>query len=223
MPKVARDSERGGATRQRLIEAGLSLFARYGYEGVSTRALAKEAEVNLAAIPYHFGGKEGVYLAVVQQLAAAVGPPLHAMASQIEMRLAHADRQQAEALLARFIDTLARTVLGGRDLALRARFMLREQIDPTPAFDYVYGSFIAPVHGCATHLVARLLDLDPADPGTILRAHALLGQILGFAIARETVRRRLGWHDEYTSEHIDAVARVVVELSLAALKREPES
>jgi AcrR family transcriptional regulator len=223
MAKNARESDRGEATRQRLIAAGLSLFARYGYEGVSTRALAKAAKVNLGAIPYHFGGKEGVYIAVVEELAAAVGPTLHAMAGEIEGELAGAGRAETEALLARFIETMARTVLGGRDLALRARFMLREQLDPTPAFDRLYESFIAPVHGCATRLVGRLLGLDPADPDTILRAHALLGQILAFAVARATVRRRLGWREEYTGEQIDAIARTVVELSLAALGGRPKA
>src|SRR5579862_9588675 len=50
--------------RLRLLEAAIDVFGRHGFDGASTRMLAKAAGVNLQAIPYHFGGKEGLYLAV---------------------------------------------------------------------------------------------------------------------------------------------------------------
>ncbi|MCX7227577.1 MAG: TetR family transcriptional regulator [Burkholderiales bacterium] len=50
--------------RQRLLGAGLKLFAEHGFEKTSVRALAQEAQVNLGAISYYFGDKEGLYRAV---------------------------------------------------------------------------------------------------------------------------------------------------------------
>ena len=58
-------------TRERLLAAGLALFGRHGYDGVTTRMLAAAARVNQSAIPYHFGGKEGGYRAVAEFIAAA--------------------------------------------------------------------------------------------------------------------------------------------------------
>lgn len=52
-------------TREKLIEAATPLFAWKGFAGVSIRELAKAAEVNSALISYHFGGKEGLYAAVL--------------------------------------------------------------------------------------------------------------------------------------------------------------
>ena len=49
-------------TPARLVAAGLKLFSEHGLDGVTTRALAAEAGVNQAAIPYYFGSKEGVHL-----------------------------------------------------------------------------------------------------------------------------------------------------------------
>ena len=54
--------------RERLIAAGIAIFARPGYEGASTRMLATSATVNLATIPYYFDGKEGLYHAVVRRI-----------------------------------------------------------------------------------------------------------------------------------------------------------
>src|SRR3546814_4367559 len=65
--------DRGEETRQRLLDAAIDVFGRRGYEGASTRALAGAAGANLAAIPYHFGGKEGLYLAAATHIAEQIG------------------------------------------------------------------------------------------------------------------------------------------------------
>jgi AcrR family transcriptional regulator len=215
---IATEASRGDPTRQRLLEAGLELFGKHGFDGVSTRALAAAARVNLAAIPYHFGGKEGVYLAVVDHLASAVEGPLSAMVTEIEAALGRPrSRAETEALLARLIGTLARILLGGDQQALRIRFMMREQLQPTAAFERLYARFIEHVHRCVTRLVAVLLGTDPEAPATILRAHALFGQILGFAVAQATIRRRMGWKGDFTPAQIEEIAGIVVEMTLASL------
>lgn len=55
-----------GATRQRLLRAGARLFSRQGYDDVSVEDLASRAGVNRALISYHFGGKRGLYVAVLE-------------------------------------------------------------------------------------------------------------------------------------------------------------
>src|SRR5690242_3694147 len=52
--------DRGAETRERLVEAALDVFGRFGFEGATTRQIAKEAKANLAAIVYHFGSKEAL-------------------------------------------------------------------------------------------------------------------------------------------------------------------
>src|SRR5215510_4746466 len=54
------------ATRQSLIKAATTLFAEHGYDGASVRAIVARARANQAAINYHFGGKEGLYLEVLK-------------------------------------------------------------------------------------------------------------------------------------------------------------
>ncbi|MFN8841173.1 MAG: TetR family transcriptional regulator [Burkholderiales bacterium] len=46
--------------RQRLLAAGIKLFAEHGFERASVRALAQAARVNLGAISYSFGDKVGL-------------------------------------------------------------------------------------------------------------------------------------------------------------------
>jgi len=52
-------------TRMRIIKAAARIFAEHGYEGASIRNIVANADVNQAAINYHFGSKEGLYRAVL--------------------------------------------------------------------------------------------------------------------------------------------------------------
>jgi AcrR family transcriptional regulator len=56
--------ERGG-TAARIIDAARSCLLADGYAGLSTRKVADRAGVPLSQIHYHFGGKRGVFLALV--------------------------------------------------------------------------------------------------------------------------------------------------------------
>lgn len=53
------------ATRARIVQAVTPVFAADGYAGASTRRLAAAANINVSTLAYHFGGKEGLYHAVL--------------------------------------------------------------------------------------------------------------------------------------------------------------
>jgi len=46
------------STKQRILEAAETLFARHGFAGASLRQVTSAANVNLAAVNYHFGSKD---------------------------------------------------------------------------------------------------------------------------------------------------------------------
>jgi AcrR family transcriptional regulator len=62
----------GEDTRERLLNAAEQLFAEQGIAVTTLRALTRAARVNLAAVHYHFGGKEGLLDAVVERRAIAM-------------------------------------------------------------------------------------------------------------------------------------------------------
>jgi AcrR family transcriptional regulator len=57
-------------TPERVLQAAREVFARDGYEGATTRQIAAAADVNIATLAYHFGGKEGLYRAVLDRMYA---------------------------------------------------------------------------------------------------------------------------------------------------------
>lgn len=203
-------SQRGEDSRRRIVEAALDVFGHYGFEGATTRRLAVAARVNLAAIPYYFGNKEGLYRAVAEHVADSVRARQEPLAVEAMQAVAGPGLTPAAALslLERLLDGLAAMILGAEDADRWAHFMIREQMDPTPAFDILYDRFLGPMHRLATALVARIRGLAPDDPEAAITASTLVGQVMVFRAARATVARRLGWND-YTDARIQRVQAAV--------------
>ena len=53
-------------TRARLLNAAARLFAEHGFARVTVRDICRKARANVAAVNYHFGGKDGLYQAVMR-------------------------------------------------------------------------------------------------------------------------------------------------------------
>lgn len=87
------------ATRQALLQAGAELFSERGFDGVSTSEVAARAGVNKALISYHFRGKRGLYVAILES----------AFASLVErLRAIETDTKSAPDTLRAFLETFAR-------------------------------------------------------------------------------------------------------------------
>src|SRR5690349_23937924 len=52
-------------TKERILDAAEALFLEHGFEATSLRAITAAADVNLAAVNYHFGSKEELFQAVL--------------------------------------------------------------------------------------------------------------------------------------------------------------
>lgn len=210
-PKSPQSSvqQRGEDARRRLIEAGIEVFGISGFEAASTRHIADKAGVNLAAIPYYFGSKEGLYRAVVEYIASD-DEPAASTARRIEALLIdiQPSRKEALELLQELLDTLAITVIASDGKDHYNRLIMREFLDPSAAFDILYENFMERILRPCTVLIARLTDKTANDPECAVRAFALVGQILVFRTTRAAVSKRLDWQD-FTQERVDLIRSVI--------------
>lgn len=222
MPELL-PSDPGLDARQRLIEAGLEIFGAFNLEGATTRQLAERAAVNQAAIPYYFGGKEGLYLAVIEYMLEHKGARVLPVAVEIrhEMSGRQLVPEQALALIRKLFATIVSVLLEDQATTTWARIIVREQMQPTKAFDLVYERLIRHVHEALSALLAIVLQRKPTDPIVILRGHALVGQIMIFLSGRETICRRLNWN-KYSASEIRQIQQAIGEQLDLLLERESE-
>jgi TetR/AcrR family transcriptional regulator len=61
------------ATPKRVLTAARRVFAERGYEGASIRLITARAKANLGAVTYHFGSKERLYNAVLNEFTVPLG------------------------------------------------------------------------------------------------------------------------------------------------------
>jgi AcrR family transcriptional regulator len=208
-------------TRERLLRAAVEVFGRHGFAETSTRMLASAAEVNLQAIPYHFGSKEGLYLAAATHIADQLLEHLGPWRERARARIAAGPlaTEEAKSMLADMLTVMASMLLMERSAPI-ARFVVREQMEPTDAFDHLYERVMEPQLELARKLVGLLLGSDPRSARVRLRTLALIGSVLFFRFGQATAKRQLGWSETGPRE-LAAIRGMVVE-SIAALG-EPRS
>src|ERR1700722_15199573 len=64
-PSSRAPSRVSGDTKTRLLDAAEALFIDAGYEAMSMRLITARADANLAAVNYHFGGKDALIHAML--------------------------------------------------------------------------------------------------------------------------------------------------------------
>jgi AcrR family transcriptional regulator len=209
--------ERGDATRQKLLTAAIDVFGQYGFDGTTTRALASAAGVNLQAIPYYFGGKEGLYLAAAEHLATLISSHVGSRRQQVQTRLAQiqaegrgVSRDEARELLTTLLSTLAEVMVSERSRPW-ARFLIREQMAPTEAFAKVYDGVMRPMLEAIRGLVGILLGAPPTSERVGLRAISVIGSVMVFRVANAAALRQLGW-SEMGPRELEAVRELVGEI-----------
>ena len=62
--------ERSRQSRARILDVAITIFARRGYSGASTREIADAAEVNQGLVTYYFGSKQALWRAAIDHALA---------------------------------------------------------------------------------------------------------------------------------------------------------
>jgi TetR/AcrR family transcriptional regulator, regulator of cefoperazone and chloramphenicol sensitivity len=208
--QVAGQAEGGAeATRNALVTAGMRQFGSKGFDAASIRDIAAEAGANIAAIGYHFGGKEGLRRACAEQVARAI----RAIASRVlGDRLDAPDIRtpdQARAALRSFVSNAIPFLLTDSRTRIMVPFMLREVMNRSVAFDIVYAGVIEPTHRQLCRLWGLATGRDAQSDEVRLAVFAMIGQVLYFRIGQEIVIKRMDWQ-AYGPEEARAVAAVIL-------------
>ena len=216
-------NQRGEDTRQRILETALVLFGAEGFDGASTRELAERAGVNLPAIQYYFGSKEGLYRAVVEHIAGHIEARLAPLAGRIRAALTGAApaRESILELLCELLDLIVAMILDDTlpDRESRRRFFARTEFEPMAAADALQDCMIGNILRPCAALVGRLVGRPADDERVLMRAIALLGQAKGFNSCG--AERTLGW-DTISAERVRAVQGLLREHARAVFRADQD-
>ena len=194
-------------TRQRLLDAAEQIFAEKGYEGATVREIVTRAGANIAAINYHFGDKERLYIEAVKSAFTCQreGFPL----PEWPPGTPPADK------LRDFIHTLVSRMVDDRGPCGRRQLMMRELAQPSAACAAVVQDQIRPDAQRLGQILGELLPhASPVQRN--LTAFSIVGQCLFHKIAQPIIFQLVG-PEEYSRYDAELLAEHITQFSFAAL------
>ncbi len=196
-------------TKIRLLDAAGQVFAERGPARASVREICRRAGANIAAVNYHFGGKDALYMQVVQHWTR-IAHEAHPPGGESTPDAPAAER------LRRFIHAFLSRVLDTRRPPWRAKLLAWEMAEPTAALDELIERYYRPLARQLEGIIRELLGPD-ADGTTVTRcATSIFGQCLYYPHAR-AVLARLYPRERIDASAIDRLAEHIADFSLAAL------
>ena len=168
----------GEQSRERLLHAGLRLFATQGFSKTSTREIAEAANTNVAAISYYFGDKAGLYRAVFLEPIDA--PP------QDMSALFNGTCTLKEALLSMmggFIAPLKHDEMARLCIKLHCR----EMLEPTGLWEEEIANGIKPMHAALVALLCKRFGLKEPDDEVQRLAISIAGLGVHLFVSRDVI------------------------------------
>jgi len=195
--------------RARLLRAAGPVFADKGFQAATVREICQQAEVNIAAVNYHFGDKEQLYVETIKnahhQRAAEVPGPQWPPNTPPAQKLRD------------FVRVLATRMLSTPDDAWQPRLMLREVLQPTKACEELVRDYFRPLFNQLLEILDEILPPEAPLHRRYQIGFSVIGQCLHYRVARKAVSMLVDGAVRDQHFQVEQLAEHIAEFTLAAL------
>lgn len=200
------------SVKQKIIDAAGDVFGRKGYKAATIREICRAADVNVASINYHFGGKKALYRTVVTDLVARTF-------NRYPVDAGIDGRSSPEARLRAFVHGILQRLLSPDGLLGypgKGQLIAKEMADPSPFLDDVVKEFIRPTAAVLVSILQEMLGPKATDKQIARCQLSVIGQCFEYAIARPIISR-LAAADFSDPSMIDELTDHITDFSLAGI------
>ena len=203
------------ATKARILDAAEALFMEHGYEATSLRAITGAADVNLAAVHYHFGSKEELFQSVLARRLDPMNRARLELLTRLEARVAPAPLPCERVLTAFLIPALSLARDRARGVDDFLRLLGRAYVDPAPFIRH----FLSEQYGVTiARFKAAFARALPALPARELswRLHFIMGA-LSYTLAGTDALKLIAELNPHESTNDEILLRRLAPFLLAGL------
>lgn len=199
-------------SRERLLKEAETLFAEKGYHAVSVREITRAAKCNLAAVNYHFGNKETLYLEIFRSRWL---PRAKKMRGCFEKILAAQDDSSPRALVQALAEAFLKGPLSDEERLSHCQLMIRELTKPTEAFKLVADESMRPFFKDLNQRLRPYLPDKIDEKSLALNIFSIFAMVVYFNFAREAVTHITGC--EYDQDFKTRLVEHITDFSLTGL------
>ncbi len=172
----------GAETRARIIECAGRLIAENGFAKTTSKSICALARVNLAAVNYHFGSREGLYHAVISEV-------LTYMMNMEKLQEIYASEKTPHAKVEALVDLYIESVFKNDNWHVGV--WTREIISPSPQLDEVLRNRLLPKFDICQKIFAQYLGLQENDPKLYTYIVSTIAPFALSALARRNKFKRI--------------------------------
>jgi AcrR family transcriptional regulator len=202
-------SQLAADTRERLLAAAGQVFAEKGFKDATVREICHRAEVNIAAVNYHFGDKERLYGELVKEA--------HRLRVQRVPLPGWDENTVPEQKLREFVHTLLVRLLDDPAPPWHVQLMLREMAQPTGACTALVRDYIEPDFKLLLGIIDELVPAGVPMARRRLIAFSVVGQCLHYRVAQPVIELLVP-PEECRHLTSDQLADHIARFTLAALQ-----
>ncbi len=187
------------ATKTRILDAAEVLFVSGGFDSLSMRQITSAANVNLAAVNYHFGSKDALIQAVLARKLDPLNEQRLAMLDGFEQHM-NGQLTCEHVLAAMFLPAVRLFRSEAPQASTYLQFLGRAYTDPSPLVrDFINTHYIQTLGRFFTAFQRTLPELNRQDLG--FRLHFAMGALSGILAGGNTQRLI----KDFTQGHTDEV------------------
>ena len=161
-------------TRDRILTTAGRLFAEQGYDATSIRDITTHADCNVAAVNYHFGGKDKLYVETFRRLLVDLRDR---RINRLRLDMRDIEEPTLEDFLLSFAESFLEPLVDGQKGHLFLSFFAREMVDSHLPVEMFVSEFIKPLLDATAETLERLGP--PLDTTTTrLCLMSVVGQLL---------------------------------------------
>ena len=198
------------STHDLLLECAGQLFAEHGYSGTSIKMIADASNQNIAAVNYHFGTKQNLFICALKHVMSHIMQPVETEADDSKEILA--------VRLRIFIHDRCMFLLSGKAPAWYGKLIVRAGFEIPFAADQKSIEVFKPDFEFLENLAVRIKK--GVDPAKAKRwAYSVVGQIFFYVFGRDMIKIA-NPDTSFDIRSVNAISEHIYELSLEWLLHE---
>ncbi len=201
----------GGDTRQAILQAAGQVFADRGYRATTVREICDKAGANIAAVNYHFGDKQRLYMEVIR-LALRESDQKYPYSLGLPSPSTPVQR------LHNFVRVMLMRVFDKGAASWSDKLVLIEMIEPTGAMDLMVDESFRPMANVLAEIITGLAG-KPVPVVLVQQMGCSIVSQCVFYLHCRSVVCRLFPEQTYDLSAVESLAQHITEFTLGGIAR----